>query len=505
MYKTVRHGENSLQYTILPQDGDEESGKAGGSGGGKSGGKGGGPRGPGNNNGGGRGCCRPRTALFLVLTALLIGVVTASVAVPLLLTTDLLSLPGAAFPFAEHRPQMQVRPHQYQHHPAYNASAFRRRLTPPNPPASPTALPTTTQPAAAEVTTAPSPTANPESPTTPLPSTEKPASGVPGAGREQEEMPAAPGPPDGTRGGGGGVDRDVHSTTASVPAPSKVKGLDDDDDDDDLEDDDDDDDEEESIPPVPVQIDERPDDEDEDEDEGEGPSADGPAGVHTASTEAVRGDAAGYLAAPANPSPPGGNASRPNTIWVTPPRNSTRNDGGYLLSQQQQYGIGGGSTPEVSGADPGEASTDLGDSVIPTTTVSPMTTTTTASGAAAVPQMPQATATTPPRTSTFPASPTDEADVKFGNNKDAWQGSRWLFTDPSSYLQWTGYNRDGLLLPVILGTVVILVPATIAVCFMIIRRRRRQKDLRRETIGKIASDLQYGDKATLLADASEEE
>ncbi|XP_071441995.1 uncharacterized protein [Hetaerina americana] len=489
MYKTVRHGENSLQYTILPQEGDEESGKSGGGQGGKSGGgsgsKGGGSRTTGNNNGGGRGCCRPRTALFLVLTALLIGVVTASVAVPLLLTTDLLSLPGEAFPFTQHRSQNLVRPHQYQHHPAYNASAFRRRLTPAN---TATPTPTSTTTPSAAVTTPASPTANPESPTTPLPSTEKPASA--GSGREPEEMPAAPGPPDDARGG------DVHSTTASVPAPSKVKGLDDDEDEDDLEDEEEDEEEEEErVPPVAVPIDERPDDEDDEDDEGEGPSADGPAAAHTASTEAVRGDAAGYLAAPAAPSPPGGggsNASRSATIWVTPPRNSTRNDGGYLMAQVPPYG----STPEVSAAvaDEGDPSTDLpGGS----------TTTTTATTAAAVPQMPVATATTPPRTSTFPAAPTDGA--KYGNKHNAWEGSGWLLTDPSSYLQWTGYNRDGLLLPVVLGTVVILIPATIAVCFMIIRRRRRQKDLRRETIGKIASDLQYGDKATLLADASEEE
>lgn len=86
----------------------------------------------------------------------------------------------------------------------------------------------------------------------------------------------------------------------------------------------------------------------------------------------------------------------------------------------------------------------------------------------------------------------------------SWLEPRWPFADPSSYFQWTGYNgRDSLLLPVILGGALLVLLLAICICYSL--RRRRQKALRRQTIGKISSDLQCGDKATLLPDGSEEE
>lgn len=73
MYKTVRHGENSLQYTILPQ---HEEGSV---------------------------LVKPRkskkkgkTAAVLTITTILIcGVIATAVLVPLLLTSDLVALPAA--------------------------------------------------------------------------------------------------------------------------------------------------------------------------------------------------------------------------------------------------------------------------------------------------------------------------------------------------------------------------------------------------------------------------
>lgn len=73
MYKTVRHGENSLQYTILPQ---QEEGAVN---------------------------VRPRkskkkgkTAAVLTITIILIcGIIATAVLVPLLLTSDLVALPAA--------------------------------------------------------------------------------------------------------------------------------------------------------------------------------------------------------------------------------------------------------------------------------------------------------------------------------------------------------------------------------------------------------------------------
>lgn len=85
MYKTVRHGENSLQYTILPQQDDAAAITAS------------------NNNicgrisaGVRRRARRGRTATILIMTLILAcGVVGAAVVVPLLVSTDLVVLPSA--------------------------------------------------------------------------------------------------------------------------------------------------------------------------------------------------------------------------------------------------------------------------------------------------------------------------------------------------------------------------------------------------------------------------
>lgn len=86
MYKTVRHGENSLQYTILPQQDDAAAITAAN-----------------NNNicgrisaGVRRRARRGRTATILIMTLILAcGVVGAAVVVPLLVSSDLVALPSA--------------------------------------------------------------------------------------------------------------------------------------------------------------------------------------------------------------------------------------------------------------------------------------------------------------------------------------------------------------------------------------------------------------------------
>ncbi|KAJ9577361.1 hypothetical protein L9F63_006041, partial [Diploptera punctata] len=104
-------------------------------------------------------------------------------------------------------------------------------------------------------------------------------------------------------------------------------------------------------------------------------------------------------------------------------------------------------------------------------------------------------------TSTTVPPPTSTQRPKYSSS---WLQPRWPFADPSSYFQWTGYNgRDSLLLPLILGAALFILLLTICICYSI--RRRRQKKLRRQTIGKISTDLQCGDKTTLLPDGSEEE
>ena len=93
MYKTVRHGENSLQYTILPQQDDAAVITAA------------------NNNicgrisaGVRRRARRGRTATILIVTLILAcGVVGAAVVVPLLVSTDLVVLPSALQRFSNNK------------------------------------------------------------------------------------------------------------------------------------------------------------------------------------------------------------------------------------------------------------------------------------------------------------------------------------------------------------------------------------------------------------------
>jgi hypothetical protein len=93
MYKTVRHGENSLQYTILPQQDDAATITAS------------------NNNicgrisaGVRRRARRGRTATILIMTLILAcGVVGAAVVVPLLVSTDLVVLPSALQRFSNNK------------------------------------------------------------------------------------------------------------------------------------------------------------------------------------------------------------------------------------------------------------------------------------------------------------------------------------------------------------------------------------------------------------------
>jgi len=76
MYKTVRKGENSLQYTILPQqdDGSVVTTR------------------PGSR----RHRKKGKTVAVLALTVVLIcGVIATAVLVPLLLTSDLTAIPAA--------------------------------------------------------------------------------------------------------------------------------------------------------------------------------------------------------------------------------------------------------------------------------------------------------------------------------------------------------------------------------------------------------------------------
>ncbi|KAJ9577362.1 hypothetical protein L9F63_006042 [Diploptera punctata] len=61
MYKTIRHGENSLQYTILPQQEDSNTASGG----------------------------RRRGTILIITLVLACGIVGAAVVVPLLLSTDL--------------------------------------------------------------------------------------------------------------------------------------------------------------------------------------------------------------------------------------------------------------------------------------------------------------------------------------------------------------------------------------------------------------------------------
>lgn len=84
MYKTVRHGENSLQYTILPQQDDSAAMTANSSVCGRS------------STSVRRRSRRGRTATILILTLILAcGVVGAAVLVHVLISTNLVSLPSA--------------------------------------------------------------------------------------------------------------------------------------------------------------------------------------------------------------------------------------------------------------------------------------------------------------------------------------------------------------------------------------------------------------------------
>jgi phage tail protein X len=114
MYKTVRHGENSLQYTILPQQDDAAAITAA------------------NNNicgrisaGVRRRARRGRTATILIMTLILAcGVVGAAVVVPLLVSTDVVALPSALRRFGSNN-----NGHHHGGHHGHHAVSLQRNKT----------------------------------------------------------------------------------------------------------------------------------------------------------------------------------------------------------------------------------------------------------------------------------------------------------------------------------------------------------------------------------------
>lgn len=114
MYKTVRHGENSLQYTILPQQDDATAITAA------------------NNNicgrisaGVRRRARRGRTATILIMTLILAcGVVGAAVIVPLLVSTDLVVLPSALQRFSSNK-----NGHHHGGHHGHHSVSLQTNLT----------------------------------------------------------------------------------------------------------------------------------------------------------------------------------------------------------------------------------------------------------------------------------------------------------------------------------------------------------------------------------------
>lgn len=152
-----------------------------------------------------------------------------------------------------------------------------------------------------------------------------------------------------------------------------------------------------------------------------------------------------------------------------------------------------------------------------TSTLATTSTTTTAASTTAPPTTVTSTSTTEkPATTTEAAASTstvsphtaevDRDGSRFPSQEEAERGRTpsWLqhLADPSAYFQWREY-ADGLVLPALLGVFLSLLLLLLGVCYVL--RRRRQNKIRRQTIGKISSDLQCGDKATLLPDGGSEE
>jgi len=114
MYKTVRHGENSLQYTILPQQ--DDAGAITSANSSMCGRTSAGVR---------RRARRGRTATILIMTLILAcGVVGAAVVVPLLISTDLVALPSAFQRFSSNN-----NGHHHGGHHAHHSTALQKNKT----------------------------------------------------------------------------------------------------------------------------------------------------------------------------------------------------------------------------------------------------------------------------------------------------------------------------------------------------------------------------------------
>lgn len=114
MYKTVRHGENSLQYTILPQQDDAAAVTAANiSIYGRS------------SAGVRRRARRGRKATILIMALILAcGVVGAAVVVPLLVSPDLVAIPSAFQRFSSHK-----NGHHHAGHHSHHSASLQKNMT----------------------------------------------------------------------------------------------------------------------------------------------------------------------------------------------------------------------------------------------------------------------------------------------------------------------------------------------------------------------------------------
>jgi hypothetical protein len=114
MYKTVRHGENSLQYTILPQQDDTAVVTAANI------------SIYGRSSAGVRRKARRGRKLTILIMALILacGVVGAAVVVPLLVSTDLVAIPSAIQHFSKHKSG-----HHHAGHRNHHSVSLQKNIT----------------------------------------------------------------------------------------------------------------------------------------------------------------------------------------------------------------------------------------------------------------------------------------------------------------------------------------------------------------------------------------
>ncbi|XP_053952277.1 uncharacterized protein LOC128859348 [Anastrepha ludens] len=101
-----------------------------------------------------------------------------------------------------------------------------------------------------------------------------------------------------------------------------------------------------------------------------------------------------------------------------------------------------------------------------------------------------------------PAQPSkvNAADVVETKNAD-WIQSHWPYIDPSTYFQWTGYKEDSVLLPALLGFALTGMILIIAVCLVARNKRAIVSSVRKRNRNDV-EEAGADDNTTLLANAN---